>query len=384
MKIAVMFGRFSSGAPSVYDVDTLYETRGLTGSESMCFNTARGLAERGHTVQVFADFVEERPAIAGLGAQRLGGAACFKLESSDKLTPDTDAVIAFNEPDLLRFVPPSMLRICAQQLNDFYYASPEGLAAVDLFVSPSEPHRQAVMLERSQLPPEKVEVLWNCINLEMYAGAEMRRAHSIAYISSPDRGLHHLLEWWPLIRKAVPDAELRIFYKVDPWIERARGMWTDHTGKNLAAQGIRARYIEGALDRLGRDGKNGVVVVGPVANTTLARELMKTELLVYPCDPITWTEGFSVSIMDACAAGALPIISDVDAIGEIYNDVAVVIPGRPQSMDSVWIDEIVRRLSDPLTNIVRRDQAREFAEKHTRQARAEQWERLIERRRKNA
>lgn len=40
----------------------------------------------------------------------------------------------------------------------------------------------------------------------------MRNLKRVIYTSSYDRGLQHLLEMWPDIKKAVPDAELRCFY----------------------------------------------------------------------------------------------------------------------------------------------------------------------------
>ena len=40
----------------------------------------------------------------------------------------------------------------------------------------------------------------------------MRNLKKVIYTSSYDRGLQHLLEMWPAVKKAVPDAELHIFY----------------------------------------------------------------------------------------------------------------------------------------------------------------------------
>jgi glycosyltransferase involved in cell wall biosynthesis len=59
-----------------------------------------------------------------------------------------------------------------------------------------------------------------------------------------------------------------------------------------------------------------------------------------------FTEGFSVSIMDACAAGCAPFISDADAIGEVYGGVAHVIPGRPSENKQAWIEALSRVLVD--------------------------------------
>ena len=84
MKVALLYGRFCSGGPGAFDVGKLYDAKGLTGSESFFFNTARGLAERGHDVQVFCDVTEEFNS-----AERLSGASAYKLESSHRLDPTT-------------------------------------------------------------------------------------------------------------------------------------------------------------------------------------------------------------------------------------------------------------------------------------------------------
>lgn len=363
LKIALLYGRFCSGGPLAFDVATLYESKGLTGSESMFFNSARGLAERGHVVQVFCDAVEESG-----WTEKLGGAQVCNLESSAKINPDTDVAIAFNEPDLLRYVPQAAVRACAQQLNDFGYAGAGYKDLVDLFVFPSETHRN-FMVKDSGLEACNTAVLWNSINAEFYEGAEERRPNTIAYCSSPDRGLHWLLDYWPDVRKQVPDAQLRIYYRIDPWLENTRDTW--------AEIGFRARYVSECIRRLGRNGENGITVVGPTPNKEMARELMRAQALIYPCDTVRFTEGFSVSIMDACAAGAPPVITDIDAIGEVYRDAATIIPGRPQSRDPRWIEAIVRAMRDDAWRDAARAKALAFTQQNSRQIRAEQWEQLL-------
>lgn len=336
----------------------------------MFFNSARGLAERGHSVQVFCDVVEEFES-----APQLNGAAAYKLESSAKLDPATDVVVALNEPDLLRLVPATTLRVLHQQLNDFGFAKPGFDSFVDVYAFPSETHR-LFMVESCKLDPDKTTVLPNSINLEFFEGQEERRKHSVAYISSPDRGLHWLLDFWPLVRRQVPDAELRIYYKIDPWLENNRNTWGP-SGSDFLEIGTRARYVEECLRRLGRNGENGVTVVGPTPNKTLARELMRTEIMAYPCDPLRWTEGFSVATLDACAAGCIPLITDVDAIGDIYRGVAEIVSQRPVSRDGRWVEAITRALLDEgYRDSVRRGLSL-FVAGFSRQSNAERWENLL-------
>ena len=46
----------------------------------------------------------------------------------------------------------------------------------------------------------------------------MRHKHWVIYTSSYDRGLEHLLKMLPDVKKAVPDAELHVFYGWDLFV----------------------------------------------------------------------------------------------------------------------------------------------------------------------
>jgi len=78
----------------------------------------------------------------------------------------------------------------------------------------------------------------------------------------------------------------------------------------------------------------------------MATELCMTEVLAYPCDPVKFTEGFSVTILDACAAGCMPIVAGIDAFPELWTGAAKIIPGRPTDVGSreEWIRSIVATL----------------------------------------
>lgn len=371
MKIAMLYGRWCSGGPNAFDVSNLYSGKGLTGSESSFFNVARGLSERGHEVQVFCDAVQEIAA-----STQLGFADVYKLESAARINPAVDVVIAYNEPDLLRLVPQTALRVCAQQLNDLAYCAQGFDNFVDMYVLPSTTHLEYMVTECG-VPRAKAVAIANSCNVEFFDGLEERRRHSVAYCSSPDRGLHCLLEWWPLIRKEVPDAELRIYYKVDPWLQSVRNLWYDHGLREWYEIGFRARYIEEAFRRIGRNGENGVTVVGPIPNREMARELMRTEVFAYPCDTVRWTEGFSVATLDACAAGCATLISDIDAIGDVHGMATHVIPGRPTSRDSAWIDAIINGMTDSKFQEDAKAKGIPHAARHSRESIASQWDEVL-------
>jgi glycosyltransferase involved in cell wall biosynthesis len=359
LRIAMVYGEFSTAIHGPFDPPNLHNAA-LTGSESSFFNLARTMAERGHQVVAFCVCPEPYEHPSGLvimPIQALRGLPQMQLE----------AVIAWNEPDYLQFAPTDVLRVVDQQLNDFGYCRhPDWRALVDLWVSPSRHHLDHLIATEG-VPGEHSFVVPNSVDLDLFCGPEPERhPHRAVWCSSPDRGLHHLLSMWPDVRAVVPDAELRVFYRLGPWLERVRDM-DDEVGR-------RARYIEYALPRLR---VHGVTVVGPVANAQMATELRSAKLLAYPCDPVRYTEGFGCSVLDAAAAGCVPLISDADALPSVHRSGCIAIQGKPADRREAWIKFIVGILQHDAIPPDDQERMRRHALRHSREAVAEQWERLI-------
>jgi glycosyltransferase involved in cell wall biosynthesis len=375
-RIALIYGAWASEMRGPFKLDTLYSERGLTGSESCFFNMVQAFASAGHTVDAFCDIPAQE-----IGCASLGGANLYPVRHC-ATGLDYDVYISWNEPDLLRpFLHYKGLRVCAQQLNDFDYARAGYKYFVDLFIFPASVHRE-FMVKQCDLNPDKCEVGPNSTNWELYAPHEhaTRRPKSIAWCSSPDRGLHRLLEIFPRIRQQVPDAQLRIYYRFEDWYKHARAMALPHL------LGTRARYINECLNRLGRNGENGVHLIDAIGNTQMAEELSQTSVLAYTCEPIRFTEGFSVTIMDACAAGCIPVISDVDALGNLYQDSgATIIKGYPGRSLDLWIEKVVELLQAPADSLAdRRQKIRDFAKGFDRTPVAGQWLELLDMHRSKA
>lgn len=373
MKIALILGKWSTGLHGKLSPRDLY-TRGrpLTGSESSFFNMAKALSESGHDVTVYCDCQEETH-----DSEILSGAHVLSVERE---VEKADAYVSLNEPDQLRLVPSGGLRVCWQQLGDFPGNQSNNFDDfVDQYVALSPRHMEYIV-GSSKTPSGKWSWIPNSINMEMFEGGESfrdivrggvvpRRPFSMAWCSSPDRGLHRLLEMFPEIRERVPGATLDIYYRFDPWYERAKSL-SDPTGD-------RARYIHECLSRLGREGENGVKVVGPVANREMARRLRETTVFPYTCDCLRFTETFCVSLLDACASGCAVLTSDEDAIGQIFGDAALVIKGKPRDNRSVWVDSIVRCLTNTSQAVEMGRNARQFAEHFDRSYVVAVWEKML-------
>jgi glycosyltransferase involved in cell wall biosynthesis len=267
------------------------------------------------------------------GLQALGHEA-FALEKHVNIG-GLDATVSINEPDVLRGA--SGLRVCMFWLNEFSFCKEGFDDHVDLYCSPSEAHRQKAIGDWGAPNPDKWVV--NKLGCDVsHQGGPSSVSGRVVYCSSPDRALHRLLESWPSIKRAVPHATLRIFYRLQPWIEDLKAQPYFPPIEKLRA---RALYVEEALKRLSGP-EWGITVFDSVDRDRLGRELAEAEVFAYPCETTSWSEGFSCSTLEACAAEACPIITDCDAFGDVYRTLDPVPVGDWQS----WRDRVVLALTD--------------------------------------
>ena len=321
MKIALLYGRWCLSFRGSLDFEGYRDDpRGLTGSEYGFIRCAEELARLGHEVHIYS---------VGAGAQ--APLHMHSIDDAHEIDVSFDAAVSFNEPELLRDCK-AKLRACQLWLNSFEYNKLGFDEHIDLWFSPSEAHRQMVLGQ-----PHAVEVIhsgprgyyrakpeqWVTIPLgcdpQNYPETP-KVSGRVIYASSPDRGLHLLLQEWPAIKRAVPHATLRIFYRLQAWINGF-----DNIGYSPAIEELRSRalYINEALRRMsGPDW--GIEVCDSVSRARIEREMCEAEVLAYPCDTTRWSEGFSCAILEACAARACPVIFDTDALGEIYGGTAWV------------------------------------------------------------
>jgi glycosyltransferase involved in cell wall biosynthesis len=340
----------------------------MTGTVAGFLTIVWGLAERGHEVDAFCDAKE-----VVKNCEALGGACVYPI---DEEQPDEtyDAYVSVLEPDLLRAAPAGKVRILVQWLNDFSYCRKLDWGDyVDAIVSPSTTHAAHIAL-KSNIPRGKIWEIPLAVNPELHGPSGERRPFSIAYASSPDRGLHHLLAWFPEIKRRVPGAELRVYYRVKPWLEEVL--------RDLGLRGSkhwkRAKAVKEAFDAQGTNGENGLHLVGPLPQRALARELAVTRVLAYPCDPVKFTEGFSMTVLDGCAAWCVPIVAGVDALAELWWNAAVVVPGVPSEDNrEVWMSAIVRALTDDSFALEATTLARRRSRELTRQKVAATWEEFL-------
>lgn len=255
------------------------------------------------------------------------------------------------------------MRIVYQMLNDHSFVKPGYDDWVDRYVGVSQQQADHVA---SCYPETKGR--WNVVPLgcdpELYS--DRRVPGRVVYCSSPDRGLHWLLSVWPHIRAAVPNAHLRVFYH---WTDDLLGVETGHPHLVEIAQ--RKRYIKHAMEALKL---LGVEHVGSVSREQMAKEWSEASVLAYPCDTVAFSEGFSVSILEAHASYTMPVITDCDCLGEVYAASGCrMVSGPVRDHLHEFTSAVVSALN-PRENVLG---ARAFAEKRTWAHTAKQLEALL-------
>lgn len=346
--------------------DVVTGTRGVTGSEQAMLFLAKAQAEAGH--RVFCYLPCDKPGLSN-GIEFLDIRTAWpRLRRMDQ----ADVVIAWLSADPLRNANPHSLRIHSLQINDWLMCGPNFDAFADVYVSVSQAHKDHLTRQfGSPTDDHKWEIIPNGVDITRFTRNKRRVPYRCVYLSSPDRGLHWLLSIWPEIRFKYPQAELEVFYEVNTWKEAARGLFNE--------AGIRAEYITKkgvALEHAGVHFRNAV------SPQFLAEELATADIMLYPCDTIRFTEGFGVAVLEACAAGVVPFVTDCDAFGEIYqNSGAFIIP---RGNDRQWIDRYTETVLQTFANRQliedRRGLVRAFAERLDWPIVTKQWGEMIERR----
>ncbi len=357
MRLCLLFGPMSMNGRSSYDFTTVRTVPGHTGTDLTFTRVAEELQALGHDVELIVP--SEQTSWRGKTIRR-------------EPKGHYDGAIAVNEPDLLRGVD-ATVRTAAMLLNDLSFCRAGFDRYVDLFFSPSQAHLDMVRtkpgwrrVEVSQQNPRGVEVYkfdparWLPVHLgcdpdrygTMAPGTPDESPHwvpskpkipgRVVYSSSPDRGLHHLLSQWPRIRRAVPHATLHIFYRLAPWIEQIAS--TPYPFPPVEALRARALYINEALNRmLALPGQCGITVRDSVSRETIEAEMAQAECLAYPCDTIRWSEGFSCSLLEGCAARACPVTLQTDAFPDVYGG---TVPMVARECVTEWGDLVIRALTD--------------------------------------
>lgn len=331
MKIAQVLG---SGVWGDVGPDKLDE--GIGGREGALIRLAREWARLGHEVTNFVATGEPKRFHDGEGFHEY---VPMSLARPCMASFPYDACVAWECPSIYnheRITGLQLVRLTEMQCahlpsdEDRIAASTVATGLVTL----SEWHRDFMVHDGIRLPPDRLHVLPNCVDLGLYPeqvpGAKFDDPKKFLYSSSPDRGLWHLLRMWPAIRERWPEAELYIAYGFESWVSSI--VWAHH------------RLGEMALEMAGLVSQPGVFDLGKVGQRQLAELQMTCTAWLYPCDTIQPTETGCITAIEAMAAYCPAVITDCDCLGEEFGDVAAMC-GMPFSQGS-YIAALEKVLGD--------------------------------------
>ena len=181
----------------------------------------------------------------------------------------------------------------------------------------------------------------------------------LTYTSTPFRGLDVLLMAFPTIRKAIPDARLRVF----------SSMATYQVSSDKDNYGILYEMCR-VLP--------GVEYVGALPQRELAAELSGTAALAYPS---TFAETSCISVMEAMASGAMILSTELGALPETAHGFGRLLPLKGTRLDiagayaAMVIDEIKGARADPQKTAAKLEEQAKFARsQYTWEMRAKEWQ----------
>ncbi len=376
MKLAICFGPFCLGnGENGYDFRRLYtDSRGLSGSDYGYFRIAQELAKLGHEIDLytFPKPGTEMPSELSPGVRL--------HHYSERQSYRGDVAVSWNESEPLLEMDSNLLKVVSLQINTLV-SSTAAINCVDLWLSPSESHRRMILGEGRvhrvgnfwypdpYTPnPEDWEVVPDGCDPQVY-DTLFKMGHQkvpgrCIWSSSPDRGLHWLLSIWPQVKAAVPHATLRIFYRLQPWIDHMLNQSPIEGDLSIREQIRRAHYIDNALKSFGPE--MGVTVFDSVSRRRIVEEQVAAEVFPYTCDtPHIWSEGYSCSLMECCAAYSCPITTSCDALPEVYGGTLPIIPLPLSESIGLFRDQLIQVLTDEKSRAQVNEKARALAERNT-------------------
>jgi glycosyltransferase involved in cell wall biosynthesis len=176
----------------------------------------------------------------------------------------------------------------------------------------------------------------------------------LIFCSIPDRGLDILANCYGAIKEEIPDTSLVVTSDYRLW-------------------GVASAGNEGFVQRF--LGVGGVKFLGAIPRRDMVQEQMKAQIQAYPC---TYDELFCYSVAECQIAGALPITSDIGALGT--TNMGVLISGnmRDRLWQNAFVDMIIQNLKSPELSRIQAGVRRKALKRFSLPNIMKQWDEVFE------
>ncbi|MEK6936678.1 MAG: glycosyltransferase family 4 protein [Nanoarchaeota archaeon] len=342
---------FVNLTPLVYDVETPLSSP-LGGSESAMCYLAQHLSTAGHEITLFRKSNGEfnKSGVTHLPINKI----------KDELL---DFLIIQNTP----FSAPKIKKIISRKTNMIFWSqhaadqkaveslkNNDVLKIFDKIVLVSEWQKKNY-LEMFGIEENKIEIKRNAISPAFENLKGIKKEWSMAYTSTPFRGLNLLPEIFEKARKIRPDAALSVFSSMK--IYQA----------NMQAE----KEFEWLYNKCRNT--QSIEYVGAISQSELASKLAEIEILAYPN---TFAETSCISVMEAMAAGCQVVTSNLGALPETTAGFArlVNIEGKERQD---YIEDFVKALTITIDQSKIRKQVDFVNENYIWKKRAKEWEEFL-------
>lgn len=340
-----------SGCTPIYP--QILDYRPLGGTETALIRISEELHKMGQHVFIFQE-TELEPTKEG---------PCYISKREYQNIRSFDVVVSIREwYELFKPWPARKFYLwlsdCARSLKSYGIGDKRIVKKVDGLILVSEWQRKTICKD-SGFPKKKTTIVPNGVNLDFFEGSEKRNPKRLIYSSAPDRGMIYLPSIFSELKKRHPDLELHVFSSFD----RYYAGWTP--GFNPSAPGENFKLYE-PLTKL-----PGCTIHGSVLQKQLAREFLKSSILLYPCN---YEETSCITSMEAMAAGCAIVTSDLAALKETVGEAGILIKERLGSEDFIkaYIEATDSLLKNPkklkLLSEEGRNRAQSYSWKHSARA----------------
>jgi glycosyltransferase involved in cell wall biosynthesis len=343
------------------------------GTELYVKRLARGLAERGHHVDVVTADLERR--------EQRGPTEWW--HGPENFPHYADCVVAVHNLAHINEYSADLLILAPNGVDPWIGNQGEMAQGIDAVACFSQAHVDLLCEARPTIDRAICHVTGLGVDLDDFKnGTGLYRLNTLVidkvpgrmlYANSPTNGLWHVLDIFDHVKRAIPEATLHIAYDFDRQFEQYR--WVP----SAMAQALWdcKRRIETTP---------GVVNLGALSREDLVREQLACQVHVMPQD----SENVSTTIhgltaLECAAAGAALVLSDCDGYSEIFGDGATLLPLPGTYLPQIerrydaqdWAEAVITLMRDPEAWSEASKKARTLAERHTWDAMAAKFDAML-------